>query len=125
MTPRPVQPEPFLRGAPYPAAGEVQVSEYHGPPTIFSRVQLATPPDLNEYAGAYITDELPAKYRLMVVNGKLTVATPKAAAGPLSPTIADSFTGAGDYFLFHRNAKGAVSGFRLWPLCYGRLTADY
>ena len=95
------------------AAETVQISEYHSPPTAFSRVRLATPRDMNEYAGTYITDELPARYRLEVANGKLAVMTPKVAAGHLLPTIVDAFTGTGNYFLFHRNASGVVAGFRL------------
>ena len=96
-----------------PAAETVQVSEYHTPPTAFSRVQLAKPRDSNEYAGTYSSDELPDPFRIEVLKGELSVTSPKAAAGTLSPTVTDAFTGDGNYFLFHRDGKGAITGFRL------------
>jgi len=96
-----------------PTAETVQVSEYHGPPTMFSRVQFEGLGDPNAYSGTYRSDELPATYQLEVLKGQLVVTKPKAAAGPLSPTIRDAFTGTGNYFLFHRDGWHAITGFRL------------
>ena len=91
----------------------VQISEYGAPATVFSRVKLAAPANLGDYAGAYFSSELDTTYEFAVRKGQLTVLSPRAAAAPLSPTVADSFTGFGNYFSFERSKEGAIVGLRL------------
>jgi hypothetical protein len=90
-------------------ARAVEVREYGRPGTNFVRVQLYPPKNLGDYAGRYVCDELDQTYEIAVVHDRLAVLSPKAAATKLSPTIADSFTGFGNYFFFQRK-DGAVSG---------------
>ena len=96
-----------------PSSGSVEIAENNAPPRVFSRVELAQPRNLNEYVGRYYNDELDATYEFAVRDGALTVVRPKVAAAPLAPTIADGFTGYGNYFIFQRSADNSVVGFRL------------
>jgi len=95
------------------SADSVSITEYHAPPIVFSRTTLAPPRNPHEYVGTYSTDELPAVYRFEVSSGRLTVTQPKVAAGTLSPTILDGFTGTGNYFLFRRDSSGKITEVRL------------
>jgi CubicO group peptidase (beta-lactamase class C family) len=90
-------------------AQAVEIREYGRPGTNFVRVQLSPPGNLGDYAGRYDRDELDQTYEIAVVDGRLAVLSPKAAATKLSPTVTDSFTGFGNYFFFQRK-DGAVTG---------------
>lgn len=96
-----------------PSSGSVEIAENNAPPRTFSRVELAQPKNLNDYVGRYGNRELDATYEFAIRDGVLTVLTPKVAAAPLEPTIADGFTGYGNYFLFQRRADNSVIGFLL------------
>jgi CubicO group peptidase (beta-lactamase class C family) len=96
-----------------PSSGSVEIAENNAPPRVFSRVELAQPKNLIDYVGRYYNDELDATYEFAVKGGVLTVLTPKVAAASLAPTIADCFTGYGNYFLFQRSADNSIIGFRL------------
>jgi CubicO group peptidase (beta-lactamase class C family) len=86
----------------------VEIREYGRPKTAFVRTALSRPSNLADYAGRYFSDEIDASYEFAVVGGQLAVLSPKAAASKLTPTVADSFTGFGNYFSFERDS-GAVA----------------
>jgi hypothetical protein len=90
------------------AGNFVEIREYGRPKTTFVRTALSKPSNLAEYVGRYSSDEIDASYVFAVVDGQLAVLSPKAAASKLTSTVADSFTGFGNYFFFERKS-GAVA----------------
>jgi CubicO group peptidase (beta-lactamase class C family) len=77
---------------------------------------VASPADLNQYAGTFFSSELGVAWTFAVENGSLTLA-PDAEqivlplAGPVAPAnVADSFFGGAGLLQFTRDASGAVNG---------------
>lgn len=69
--------------------------------------------ELNEYAGLFASEELDARYRTQVVDGKLQLATLKRNAVPLMPVTKDVFLSQYYTLTFQRDAGGRISGFSL------------
>ena len=70
---------------------------------------------LNEYEGAYYSEEIDSTYRVTLKDGALTVTRKKAAPTPLTPMFRDAFGSPGilGMFRFTRDAQNRVNGFRL------------
>jgi len=68
---------------------------------------------LAEYAGAYESDELRARFELVVNEGHLAVRARNTPEMPLRPAVADEFTASGLVIRFDRGAAGDVTGFGL------------
>jgi len=68
---------------------------------------------LDEYAGAYYSDELGIAYELEVDGADLCLRIPDALAGILQGAGEDRFQAAGREFSFTRDGEGAISGFTL------------
>jgi hypothetical protein len=64
------------------------------PPIVYEAVKPAapTPEQLNEYAGAYYSDEIDSTYRVAVQDGKLTLLRKKYPPLILQPTFTDAFS---------------------------------
>lgn len=75
-----------------------------------------TPAELAEYAGAYYSPELDAKYVVDVENDSLAVSQLRSETTSLTPALPDVFSNRGWRFTtvrFERNAEGAISGLRV------------
>jgi hypothetical protein len=70
---------------------------------------------LNEYEGAYYSEEIDSTYRVTLKDGALTVTRKKAAPTTLTPRFRDAFSSLGilGLFRFTRDAQNHVNGFRL------------
>lgn len=68
---------------------------------------------LAEFAGVYRSDEIETVYRMVVRDGLLRLERLKAPAAPLTPFVADTFTGQPGMFRFVRGDGGRVTGFVL------------
>jgi len=67
--------------------------------------------ELAQYAGTYESNELQAKYRLSVKDGKLTLAMNWQEPSALEPSVRDEFHGgAGAAYVFRRDAQRHMSG---------------
>jgi hypothetical protein len=68
--------------------------------------------DLQGYTGTYVSDELPARWKVQVVDDRLTVNRQKGAAVRLNPAFEDGFLGSalGIIALFIRESKGRYRG---------------
>ena len=83
----------------------------HKPEAIYARVAEATTPKLDDYAGAYASDEVGATYRVSVADGKLVAKLAPVRTWKLEPTYADGFMAPGGELLhFTRDANGRVDG---------------
>ena len=72
-----------------------------------------TPAQLQEYAGEYYNDELPATYKLVVENGQLVFKHRDAPKEPLKAMAPDKFTLRGMNINFTRDKKKRITGFLL------------
>ena len=86
-----------------------------GKPDVF---EIATPHDpsaaeLAEYAGAYVSEEIDPVYRIVLQDGKLSLARLKHKSEILQPTVLDVFTADTGSFRFTRDANQHISGFIL------------
>lgn len=79
-----------------------------GPP-----VKPLTPAQLQEYAGEYYNDELPAAYKLVIKDGKLFLKYRNLPEDPLKLMAPDKFNLKMLNFDFIRNKKKKISGFKL------------
>jgi CubicO group peptidase (beta-lactamase class C family) len=79
-----------------------------GPPA-FS----VSPEQLEEFAGAYRSEELDVVYRLTFEGTALTLERLKNRAAQLRPTAADTFASPAGTLRFTRDAEGRIDGFRL------------
>lgn len=72
-----------------------------------------TEADLKEYAGTYYSEELDAKYRIMVRDGKLYIKFRNFPKDPFNPLIRDAFSFSEGFIRlnFQRNEQGRISGF--------------
>lgn len=72
-------------------------------------------PDANAlaaFAGEYESEELDARWRLVVDGTRLSLHPRRGDALPLSPAFADAFTGSG-LLRFQRNDAGGITGFEV------------
>ena len=100
--------------------GEVNQIIYHqgGQDMPGKRVEAVppTPEQLAEFVGDYYSDELGTIYTMIVQDGKLTAQHRRHDDIPLTPTIADEFSGKPWWFLwvrFSRDEDQKITGFRL------------
>jgi len=82
----------------------------HKPEAVYVKMAEATAPKLEEYTGAYTSEEVGVTYRMVVENGKLAAKLPPSTTFELDPTYADGFTAGGTLLHFTRDAKGRVDG---------------
>jgi CubicO group peptidase (beta-lactamase class C family) len=94
----------------------VVVAEGEAEPTVYEYTETAnpTPAQLAEYVGTYYSEELDARYTLIVKDGKLILRRKKFDDSALKPMSADSFTDpeTGD-IKFIRDGVNNLSGFEL------------
>ncbi|MBM3792161.1 MAG: beta-lactamase family protein, partial [Acidobacteria bacterium] len=78
-------------------------------PEVFESVEAAAPSadELGRYQGTYFSEELDARYRLVVEEEKLYLRGRNLPEDPLQPTFRDGFAIAGSYLEFARDADGA------------------
>lgn len=69
--------------------------------------------ELNEYTGLFASEELDARYRMHVTDGKLYLATMKSDALLLHPVTKDVFANDFGTLTFVRGGDGRISGFSL------------
>jgi CubicO group peptidase (beta-lactamase class C family) len=100
--------------------GEVTQLTVHqgGPDMPAKRIQAVSPApeELAEFVGDYYSDELGAIYTMIVQDGKLVAQHRRHNDIPLTPTVADEFSGGTWWFLgvrFSRDEHRKVTGFRL------------
>jgi CubicO group peptidase (beta-lactamase class C family) len=83
-------------------------------PQILDRFEAVKPSaeELAQYAGTYQSDELQAKYKFAVKDGKLTLAINWQEPTVLAPSVRDEFHGGagGAAYVFRRDAQGHVAG---------------
>jgi len=72
-----------------------------------------TPARLQEYAGEYFNDELPATYKLVVEKGALVFKHKNAPKAPLKAMAPDKFTLRGMNIEFARDKNKKITGFKL------------
>jgi len=82
----------------------------HKPEAVYVKMAEATAPKLEEYTGAYTSEEVGVTYRMVVENGKLAAKLLPSTTFELDPTYADGFTAGGTLLHFTRDAKGRVDG---------------
>jgi hypothetical protein len=73
-----------------------------------------TPEQLQEFVGAYTSDELGVTYAFSVEAGRLTLRFRPAQRLTLDPVFKDAFDADGDTVRFTRSAAGAVDGLRIY-----------
>lgn len=73
-----------------------------------------TAAQLGAFAGSYWSEELEARFAVLVRDGALVVKQRLGDEMKLTPTFADGFTGREGNVIFSRDARGRVSGFGLW-----------
>jgi CubicO group peptidase (beta-lactamase class C family) len=82
----------------------------HKPEAVYTKMAEGTP-KLDDYTGAYSSDEAGATYKVSVVDGKLVAKLAPVRTSRLEPTYTDGFmTEGGDLLHFTRDAKGRVDG---------------
>jgi hypothetical protein len=82
-------------------------------PQVFERFQPIKIPaeELAQYAGEYVSDELQTIYKLVVKDGKLTLANKWQKPPAVEPTVRDEFQGPNDTtIVFRRDAAGHITG---------------
>jgi CubicO group peptidase (beta-lactamase class C family) len=81
-------------------------------PTTFVSVPefSPTPTELNEYAGLFASEELDARYRMLVKDGSLHMATLKSNPMPLQVVTKDVFANPFSTITFVRDSGGRITG---------------
>jgi CubicO group peptidase (beta-lactamase class C family) len=74
---------------------------------------VPTGPELAEYAGAFVSEEIDPVYRIIIQEGNLTLARLKHKNDALRPAVRDVFTGDIGTVRFTRDANQHISGFIL------------
>jgi CubicO group peptidase (beta-lactamase class C family) len=74
---------------------------------------VPTGPELAEYAGTFVSEEIDPVYRIIVQEGNLTLARLKNKNDTLRPAVRDVFTGDIGTVRFTRDANQHISGFIL------------
>lgn len=84
-----------------------------GSPQILDGVEQFTPTlaQLNEFAGAYRSEEMEAVYRFSVDQDALVLKRLRATAMRLEPAMTDVFTGQIGTVRFTRDRRGRIAGF--------------
>jgi CubicO group peptidase (beta-lactamase class C family) len=72
-----------------------------------------SPAKLQDFAGLYTSDEVPALFRFAVLDGRLVLRHRVLPGGPWPATLPDSFAHGEQSVTFTRDAAGRVNGFRL------------
>jgi CubicO group peptidase (beta-lactamase class C family) len=103
--------EPSAPGKP----GRLLNSYGEGKPDVFESVDTFAPngSELAEYVGEYTSEEIDPVYRLMVQEGKLTLAWLKHKPIVLDPRTRDAFASSAGTIRFTRDPTGHISGFLL------------
>jgi len=91
------------------------ISDGLGTSSTFKRGAPAQAPNLADYAGIYVSDEVDATYQLDVAEGALVVSVKgrPEMIFPVAPAYADAFVLEGVLLKFYRGADGKVAGFRM------------
>ncbi len=86
-----------------------------GKPDVFESVtpSAPTPAQLADYAGSYVSQEIEPVYRILLQEGKLSLARLKHKPAPLEPRTLDVFTTEIGTIRFTRDSNHRVSGFLL------------
>ena len=81
-------------------------------PEIFESATAFTPSgtELNEYVGAYVSEEIDPVYRIVLQDGNLSLTRLKAKAETLRPAVRDVFTGDIGTVRFARDSRQRISG---------------
>lgn len=84
-------------------------------PTVYERAEEFKPTlaQLQDFTGAYQSEEIEPIYRLAIRDGKLVLERLKSRATQLEPAIKDLFTSSLGSLRFTRNSEGHVTGFIL------------
>jgi CubicO group peptidase (beta-lactamase class C family) len=88
---------------------------FGGKPDTFEAVTAFDPtvPELAEYAGAYVSEEIDPVYRIALLDGNLSLTRLKHKPSSLKPAMRDVFTGDIGTVQFTRDANQHISGFIL------------
>lgn len=73
-----------------------------------------TPAQLEEFEGAYLSDELAVTYAVLRTDDDLVIRFRPAQLVPLTPVFADGFEGGGNTYRFTRDAGGRIDGLRIY-----------
>jgi hypothetical protein len=94
---------------------KLTVGAEDGKPDAFSAVPPFAPSEaeLQEYAGAYSSEEIDPLYTLKVEQGRLVIHRLKDEPDKLLPVTRDVFLTSGATVRFMRGAKGEINGFLL------------
>jgi len=81
-------------------------------PDIFESATAFTPSgtELSEYVGAYVSEEIDLVYRIVLLDGNLSLTRLKRKAEALRPAVRDVFTGDIGTVRFTRNSRQHISG---------------
>jgi hypothetical protein len=90
-------------------------SDGGGKPMVFEATEAFSPrgPDLADYAGVYVSEEIDPVYRIVLDGEKLSLVRLKHEADMLRPAARDVLTGEIGTMRFARDANGHVTGFVL------------
>lgn len=82
-----------------------------GDAIVYQRREPAMPDAeaLAGYAGLYVSDEVPARWTLRVIDGRLTLESAGRPPAILAPAYQDVFAGPGGILRFERDAAGAAT----------------
>lgn len=94
---------------------EVVLKWDNGKPNQFLSVPAFSPSasQLDEYIGAYSSEEIDPLFELKLENGRLVLHRPKYQPDILQPVTLDFFAGTIGNIHFTRNSSGRISGFTL------------
>jgi CubicO group peptidase (beta-lactamase class C family) len=98
-------------------AVQMVLSSKDGAPETFETYEVVKPTagELEQYAGEYENNELQAKYRCAVKDGKVTLAINWREPEVLEPTVRDEFKDSlGMTIVFRRDSSGRVSGYEVF-----------
>ena len=97
------------------AIGQRVTVEGQGTTDVLERAEPFKPTaeQLQEFAGAYRSDEIEAVYRMMLRDGALRLERLKSQPSTLDPVVTDTFTAQPGTIRFTRDASGRVTGFQL------------
>jgi len=81
-------------------------------PDIFESATTFTPSgtELSEYVGAYVSEEIDPVYRIVLLDGNLSLRRLKRKAEALRPAVRDVFTGDIVTVRFTRDSRQHISG---------------
>jgi hypothetical protein len=104
-----------VRAAAKDAPRGLYVTRPGAEPTAYQAVSAATPspPELLDYVGPYVSEEIDPVYRVGVKDGALTLSRLKHATETLKPAVADVFTGEIGTVRFVRSPDRRITGFIL------------